>query len=628
MNGSELSNRAAGAGEVLRVANCSGFYGDRFSAAREMVEDGPIDVLTGDYLAELTMLILTKSRQRDPSLGYATTFYRQMEEVLGTCAQRGIKVVSNAGGLNPAALAERLRALAAKLGVEMSVAHVEGDDVLDTLHRLQREGEPLAHLDTGRPLSEAGSAPVSANAYLGGFAVAEALRAGADVVVTGRITDAALVVGPAAWRFGWARTDFDALAGAVVAGHVIECGAQATGGNYSFFREVPGLEHPGFPIAEVSADGSCVVTKHPGTGGEVSVGTVTAQLLYEIAGPRYVNPDVVADFSTIRLEQLGPDRVGISGVRGTPGPESAKVAVNLVGGFRNAMTFVLTGLDIDDKAELVRRTLQKRLAADPPAELEMRLVRSDRPDAPTNEQASAQLRVVAKDPDPDKVGRRFSGTVTELALASYPGFHLTSPPGEASAYGVYWPTLIPASTVEPVVVLDDGRRVPVPLMPPVTAPLPVEVGPVPVGPKAVGPVPVGPKADGDGDGDGAGDGKRVPLGALFGARSGDKGGNANVGVWARSEAAYRWLEDRLDVERFRELFPEAADLEVERFALPNIWAVNFVVHGLLGEGVASSTRPDPQAKSLGEYLRSRELEVPAHLLSDSAATPGSRRGCP
>jgi hypothetical protein len=592
---------SAGAG-VLRVANCSGFYGDRLSAAREMVEGGPIDVLTGDYLAELTMLILFKNRQRDASRGYAATFYRQMEEVLGTCVERGIKVVSNAGGLNPAGLAARLRELADQLGLRVAVAHVEGDDVLATLERLQHAGQRLAHLDTGRPLSEAGSAPVSANAYLGGFAVAEALRAGADVVVTGRITDAALVVGPAAWRFDWSRSDWDALAGAVVAGHVIECGAQATGGNYAFFTEVSGLEHPGFPIAEMSADGSSVITKHPGTGGEVSVGTVTAQLLYEIAGPLYPNPDVVADFSTIRLDEVGPDRVRISGVRGLPAPDTTKVSVNLVGGWRNAMTFVLTGLDIEEKAALVRRTLERDLDRGALDELDVRLVRSDQPDAPTNEQASAQLRVTAKSSDPEAVGRRFSGAVTELALASYPGFYLTSPPGEASAYGVYWPCVIPASEVNQVAVLPDGRRVAVPVAPP-------GAGPVPDTTSAAAPPSAG-GASGNG-----GASRRVPLGALFGARSGDKGGNANVGLWARRQDAYEWLAAELTTERLRQLLPEAAGLEVDRYELANIRAVNFVVHGLLGEGVASSTRPDPQAKSLGEYLRSRVVEVPERLLA-------------
>jgi len=592
---------------VLRVANCSGFYGDRLAAAHEMVEGGPVDVLTGDYLAELTMLILWKARQRDPTLGYARTFYRQMEDVLGTCVERGIKVVANAGGLNPAGLAQRLRELADKLGIDAVVAHVEGDDILGELGALQEAGDELAHLDTGRPLADAGSEPVSANAYLGGFGIAEALAGGADVVVTGRVTDASLVVGPAAWRFGWDRGDWDRLACAVAVGHVLECGAQATGGNYAFFRDVPGLEHPGFPLAEMAEDGSAVITKHPGTGGLVSVGTVTAQLLYEIGGPRYENPDVVADFSTIELEQVGPDRVRLSGVRGFPAPEKLKVSVNLLGGWRNTMTFVLTGLDVEDKAALVRRTLEESLGgADRYAEFDTRLVRTDRPDAPTNEEASAQLRVTVKDPDPDKVGRRFSGAVTELALASYPGFYLTAPPSEGTAYGVFWPTLVPRSAVHETVVHHDGRKVDVVGTAPVGEAAPTG-GPPGSSGSRIGVVADAPVARAEPT-------RRVPLGVVAGARSGDKGGNANVGLWARTADAFAWLRDELTTARLRELLPEAQTLAVDRYELANLLALNFVVHGLLGEGVASSTRPDPQAKSLGEYLRSRLVDVPVRLL--------------
>ncbi|MGD0381263.1 MAG: acyclic terpene utilization AtuA family protein [Acidimicrobiales bacterium] len=596
---------------VLRIANCSGFFGDRMAAPRELLEGGPLDILTGDYLAELTMLILWKTRQRDPSLGYARTFYRQMEEVLGTCVDRGVKVVANAGGLNPAGLATRLRELAATLGITVSVAHVEGDDILDRLGSIEASGDPLAHLDTGRPLAEAGSDPVSANAYLGGFGIATALAGGADVVVTGRVTDASLVVGPAAWRFGWAPTDWDRLAGAVVVGHVIECGTQTTGGNYAFFGEVPGLEHPGFPVAEVAQDGSAVITKHPGTGGLVSVGTVTAQLLYEIGGPLYANPDVVADFSTIRLEDLGGDRVRVSGVRGRPAPEKLKVSINLLGGWRNTMTFVLTGLDIDEKAALVRRTMDQLVGASSGfADYDVRLIRTDVPDAPTNEQASAQLRITVKDRDPEVVGRRFSNAATELALASYPGFYLTSPPGEATAYGVFWPALVARRVVEETVVHDDGRReTPTPTTP--TTPTAAATAPPSTPAPDLPPPPTGER-------------RLMPLGTVIGARSGDKGGNANVGLWARSPAGYAWLRAELTTQRLRQLLPEAADLDIDRYELDNLLALNFVVHGLLGEGVASSTRPDPQAKSLGEYLRSRRVEIPVALLADMPPTDPTR----
>src|ERR1035438_5790016 len=443
----------------VRIANCSGFYGDRVAAAREMLA-GPIDVLTGDYLAELTMLILWKARRKDPGRGYAVTFLRQMEEVLGTCLERGVKVVANAGGLNPAGLAGQLTELAARLGLPARIAYITGDDLAPAIGDLQAAGQELTNLDTGLPLAKADLPVVTANAYLGGWGIAAALEAGADIVICPRVTDASLVTGPAAWWHGWRRDDWDALAGAVVAGHIIECGPQATGGNYSFLTEITDRRYPGFPIAEVAEDGSAVITKHDGTGGLVSVGTVTAQLLYEIGAPLYANPDVVADFSTIHVEDVGADRVRVSGVRGRPAPEKLKVSINLLGGYRNTMTFVLTGLDIDEKASLVRRTMDEIVGgASRFAAYDVRLIRTDVPDASTNEQASAQLRVTVKDPDPEVVGRRFSNAATELALASYPGFYLTSPPGEGTAYGVFWPTLVPRHAVDETVVHHDGRRV-------------------------------------------------------------------------------------------------------------------------------------------------------------------------
>ena len=286
--------------DAVRIGNCSGFYGDRAAAMQEMLTGGDLDYLTGDYLAELTMLILGRDKIKSPERGYAKTFLTQLEECLGLAHDRGVRIVANAGGLNPAGLADAVRALAERLGIPTTVAHVEGDDLLDR----------AAELGLGSPLT--------ANAYLGAWGIVDCLQAGADIVVTGRVTDASVVVGPAAAHFGWNRDDYDRLAGAVVAGHVIECGVQATGGNYSFFAEIPDLNHPGFPLAEVHADGSAVITKHPGTGGQVSVGTVTAQLLYEIGGARYANPDATARFDTIALTDDGPDRVRISGVRGEP----------------------------------------------------------------------------------------------------------------------------------------------------------------------------------------------------------------------------------------------------------------------------------------------------------------------
>jgi hypothetical protein len=595
--------------DPVRIGNSSGFFGDRMEAARDMVEGGPIDVLTGDYLAELTMLILWKARQKDPDAGYARTVLGQLEHVLGTCLDRGVKIVNNAGGLNPAGLAGQFAALAERLGLHPKIAYVTGDDLLPRLDELTAAGHGLNHLDTGQPLADAEGKPVTANAYLGGWGITAALDAGADIVICPRVTDASLVTGPAAWWHGWGREDFDQLAGAVAAGHVIECGPQATGGNYSYLHEITDRRYPGFPVAEVAHDGSSVITKHAGTGGLVSVGTVTAQLLYEIAEPAYLNPDVVAHFDTITVEQQAPHRVRLSGTRGTPPPPTLKVCVNFLGGYRNTMTLVLTGLDIEEKAAWAADELFAVLGGrDQFSDVDVRLLRFDRPDAPGNEQATAHLRVTVKDRDPRRVGRRFSNATMELALGGYAGFHTTTPPSAESAYGVYWPATVPATEVAHVAVLPDGTRVDVPPAP-VTA---VTSGTAASAGSAPGP---GGAADPPAAfADGSYVSVRAPLGRVCAARSGDKGGNANVGLWARDAAGYAWLRAYLTAGRLRELLPEARDLEIRRFELPNLHALNFVITGLLGEGVASSTRPDPQAKGLGEYLRSRLVELPRGLL--------------
>ncbi|MFH8609260.1 acyclic terpene utilization AtuA family protein [Streptomyces sp. NPDC018029] len=558
---------------------------------REMLTGGELDVLTGDYLAELTMLILGRDRLKDPGRGYAKTFLRQLEECLGLARERGVRIVVNAGGLNPGGLAEAVRELAGRLGLgETRVAHVEGDD-----------------------LGARFPGALTANAYLGGAGIAACLNAGADVVVTGRVTDAALVTGPAAAHFGWGPTEYDRLAGAVVAGHVLECGAQATGGNYAFFAEhgADGLRHPGYPLAEIHEDGSCVITKHDGTGGFVDVGTVTAQLLYETQGARYAGPDVTARLDTVILTQAGPDRVRIDGVRGEAPPPTLKAGLNRLGGFRNEVVFVLTGLDIEAKAALVRAQIEDALdrAKSRPAHVRWELARTDREDALTEESASALLRLVVRDADADTVGRTLSGAAIELALASYPGFHVTAPPGKGSPYGVFEAAYVDRDSVQHVAVLPDGERRPIPsgadtlvredLPVPEDRPVPEDLDPSPSPLPA--PLPPGPT-------------RRAPLGLVAGARSGDKGGDANIGVWVRTDDAWRWLAHELTVDRLRELLPETAGLPVTRHDLPNLRALNFVAEGLLGEGVAAQARFDPQAKGLGEWLRARHLDIPEVLL--------------
>lgn len=570
----------------LRIGNCSGFYGDRLSAMREMLEgaseDGHgLDVLTGDYLAELTMLILGKDQLKDPALGYARTFVRQVEDCLGLALERGVKLVANAGGLNPAGLAVKVREVAAGLGLDPQVAHVEGDDVRD----LQLEGA------------------LTANAYLGGFGIAAALAGGADVVVTGRVTDASLVVGPAAAHHGWGLTSYDELAGAVVAGHVIECGTQATGGNFSGFLTLPNRQRPlGFPVAEVAADGSSVITKHAGTGGAVTVDTVTAQLVYEIQSTRYLGPDVTVHLDSVRLEQVGEDRVAIGPVVGEAPPERLKVCANELGGWRNSAELVLTGLDVEAKAAWVREQLGPRLTA---AEVAWSDVAVPPADAATEESASTRLRCTVTDASPDPVGRAFTSAVVELALGSYPGFTLTAPPGAASPVGVYRAEYVDRADVTHTVVHADGRREVV-ADPTVFTP--------PEEPPGARPSPYPGRPDVLT--------RRLPLGTFVHARSGDKGGDASIGLWVAHDGADRdtydarvqWLFKMMSPRGIPTLLPEAAGLDVDVWLLPHLGAVNLVVHGLLGRGVAASTRFDPQAKGLGEWLRSRLVSIEGSLL--------------
>jgi hypothetical protein len=597
--------------EPIRIANCSGFFGDRPSGALEMVEGGPIDVLTGDWLAELTMLILSRIRAKQAKGGFARTFVAQMEQVMGTCLDRGIKVVSNAGGLSPDGCADAVQEVADRLGLAPKIAYIDGDDLMPRIGELAASGA-LRPFGTATELGGLGDPTrfLTANAYLGCFGIVDALTKGADIVITGRVTDAAVTCGPAAWHHGWQRTDLDQLAGGVVAGHIIECSAQVTGGNYSFFHEIEGRNDIGggarfgFPWAEVAADGSCVIGKHGGTGGVVNVETVTSQLLYEIGGPEYLGPDVTARFDTIHVEQLERDRVRVSGARGEAPPPTLKVAMNELGGFRNSFTVALTGLDIDDKAAFAQAAFWDACPFGPDdfEFVESRVVHTEKPDPATQEEATAIWRVTVKDPDERKVGRAFADAMVHTVLAGIPGMYgLGGGPSAASPFGVYRPATVPADLVPQYVHLD-ATTTQIDSPPPHGSPRPGLAEP--------SHDEVGPARPGRG-----GPSVEVALGAFVGTRSGDKGGDANLGVYARTDAGWAWLDSELTVERLRELLPETADLTIDRYRFANLRALNFVVRGLLQEGVAASTRQDAQAKALGEWLRARIVSVPASVLA-------------
>jgi hypothetical protein len=600
--GSDEMTAAPGQGQrAIRVGNCSGFYGDRASAMADMARAGGIDVLTGDYLAEVTMLILGKARAKDPTKGYAATFLPHLDAALEYLVANRIRLVVNAGGLNPGGLAAATRDLIARRGHQLRVSHVDGDDVFGRLDALQQAGHPLPHLTSGERLTSWPHQPLTANAYLGGFGIARALDNGADIVITGRVADASLVVGAAAWWWAWTAHDYHALAGAVCAGHVIECGAQATGGNFSGFRAVADLTQPGFPIAEIAADGSSVITKHPGTGGAVTTDTVTAQLLYEIGEPAYLNPDVTAHLDTATLSDLDDDRVQIRGVQGSPPPPTTKVAITGIGGWENSVVFALTGTDLDAKAALVERSVRRYAeSVDGIDVVALDRIGQAQPD-PDTQNAGTELLRVAVQGTQQAAGRAFSSRMVELGLSSYPGLYALGPPQPGSAFGVYWPALLDQSTLEHTVHHHHGTTE---IVVPATAPDAEGAGAPPAEP-SLAPSASAPSSD---------ELVVVSLGELVHARSGDKGGDANLGVWVRDPAAGEWLQSTLTVEELRRLLPETRQLAVSRYELPNLGAVNFVVQGLLGTGATSSLRLDAQAKALGEWLRSRSINVPRALL--------------
>ena len=587
--------------DIIRIGNCSGYYGDKLSAAKDMVEGGPLDVLTGDYLAELTMAILYNQKlQRGEDKGYVGTFLKQVKAVAETCKEKNIKIVTNAGGLNPASMANEIERILGELGVSLKVAYITGDDLMPRMDALIKDGEAFSNIDRQIPIKDSGCQTLTANAYLGAWGIKEALDAGADIVVCPRVTDAAVVIGPAAWKFNWSRDDYDALAGALAAGHIIECGCQATGGNYSFFKEVASFDNVGYPIAEIKSDGSFYITKHPNTGGLVSTGTVTAQLLYEISSPAYLNPDVIAHFDTLKIEQDSKDRVYVSGCRGSSPTQSHKVCINLAGGYRNGMEFILTGLDIEEKAKIITDALFHSVGGqDQFDEVSILLDRTDKEDPNSNEEAMASLRVSVKSKNADLVGRMFSAKMIELALANYPGFFTGGGVRSGGPVLVYWPALIDSKHIKETVHVD-GKKIEV--LP--TNQLGLEEIYYQKQPIDVPPAPSDAPL-------------RKPLGELFGARSGDKGGCANIGVWAKTENAFSFLNEYLTVETLKKLMPDVAEFDIDRYELPNILSLNFYIHGILQDGVSSNTRKDGQAKSLGEYLRSKYIDMPKSLIEEN-----------
>jgi len=586
--------------DCIKIANCSGFYGDKLSAAKDLVDGGPIDVLTGDYLAELTMAILFGQKmQRGEDKGYVGTFLKQINQIAKSCKEKNIKIVSNAGGLNPKSMAIEIEKILKEQSIDMKVAYIDGDDLMPTISNLKKSGEEFKNIDKGKKLDESGYSPLTANAYLGAWGIKEALDKGADIVVCPRVTDAAVVIGPAAWKFNWKRDNYDALAGALAAGHIIECGCQATGGNYAFFKEVESFDNVGYPIAEIYEDGSFYVTKHPDTGGLVSTGTVTAQLLYEINSPAYVNPDVIAHFDTLKIEEVEKDKVYVSGCRGSSPPDKHKVCINLAGGFRNGMEIILTGLDIEDKAKVFTDALFNSVGGRKQFDdVSIQLHRTDKENPNSNEEAMASLLVSVKSKDQNLVGRLFSAKIIELALANIPGFFAQGGVKSSGPVIIYWPALVDSKHIKEKVHIDGEEIEVIP-----TSQLELEeiyYQKEPIKIKKI-------KKE---------DEKEIYFGEIYGTRSGDKGGCANLGVWAKNTNSFAFLHDFLTVKKLKELLPDLNQYKIERFELANINSLNFYIHDILQDGVSSNDKKDGQAKSLGEYLRAKKVKVPQSIIGD------------
>ena len=586
--------------EYIKIANCSGFYGDKLSAAKDLVDGGPIDVLTGDYLAELTMAILFGQKmQRGEDKGYVGTFLKQINQIAKSCKEKNIKIVSNAGGLNPKSMAIEIEKILKEQSIDMKVAYIDGDDLMPTISNLKKSGEEFKNIDKGKKLDESGYSPLTANAYLGAWGIKEALDKGADIVVCPRVTDAAVVIGPAAWKFNWKRDNYDALAGALAAGHIIECGCQATGGNYAFFKEVESFDNVGYPIAEIYDDGSFYVTKHPDTGGLVSTGTVTAQLLYEINSPAYVNPDVIAHFDTLKIEEVEKDKVYVSGCRGSSPPDKHKVCINLAGGFRNGMEIILTGLDIEDKAKVFTDALFNSVGGRKQFdEVSIQLHRTDKENPNSNEEAMASLLVSVKSKDQNLVGRLFSAKIIELALANIPGFFAQGGVKSSGPVIIYWPALVDSKHIKEKVHIDGEEIEVIPTSQLELDEIYYQKEPIKI--KKI-------KKE---------DEKEIYFGEIYGTRSGDKGGCANLGVWAKNANSFAFLHDFLTVKKLKELLPDLNQYKIERFELANINSLNFYIHDILQDGVSSNDKKDGQAKSLGEYLRAKKVKVPQSIIGD------------
>lgn len=608
--------------QTVRVGNAGGYWGDDPRALRSQVlGPDPPEFVTADFLAEITMSILQKQRARDPDAGYARDFVSQTAPLLGAIRERGITVITNAGGVHPTACARAVLRAAVEARVELTVAVVEGDDLMDRLDALWAEGIPLDNLETGAAFAPQRAGVLSANAYFGAEPIVRALAHRPDVVVTGRVTDTGITLAPIRHAFGWDPHDWDRIAGGIVAGHLIECGVQATGGNFTDWQRVPGLGSEGFPVVEVGEDGAFVLTKQPGTGGLVAPAVAREQLLYEMGDPeRYLCPDATVDFSGLSVAAAGENRVLVRGARGGPPPPDLKVSASVRGGFSARGSLVVGGPDVRAKVVALEAAFRDRLRADCeavgaafPTEFRVDLVGADAAQRGLAELRELDLseglvRFAAWHPTPEPLSV-FRKLLPSFILSGPAGLAVTGGAPAISEVVGYWPALVPRDRVSASVrvirvsaggdettVAEEEVRFEGPNAPADAPSARAGRGAKPDSPPAAAEV-------------------EVPLGAVAHARSGDKGDAANVGIIGRSAACYGWLSEHLTSALVGEWTCDVAKGPIVRYDVPGLWALNFILERALGGGGTRSLLLDPQGKTLAQGLLRQRIRIPAALLS-------------
>ena len=612
--------------KIVRIANAGGYWGDDPHALRRQVTGKlPIDYVTMDFLAEITMSILQKQHARDPRTGYARDFVRQAEPLLGEILHRKIKVITNAGGVNPTACAEALFAAARKQGLPLKIAVIEGDDIAGRVPELRAKGIDFMNMETGEELGVRADQVLSANAYFGALPVVEALRHHPDIVLAGRVTDTGITLGALIHELGWPMDDYDKLAHGIVGGHIIECGAQATGGNFTDWPKVPSYFDIGFPIVEFSADGSFSVTKHAGSGGMVTCQTIREQLLYEMGHPQvYITPDVITDFTTIRIEPEGLDRVRVSGVKGRAPTDFLKVSMSLSDGYKASGSLIISGPYARNKAEVVAGVFWSRLASElqnngfPQLEaVNTEFVGDDathRALTPPHQPTEILLRLGVRDHDRRKL-ELFRKLLPSMILSAPPGIAVTGGAPAVSDVVRYWPALIPQEFAQPSFTVfaqepdEDELRL---VTESEELPWPKTGGSPEIhrGPEDPFPASMLDSLKGREI--------EVPLVRIAHARSGDKGDTASVGLIGRSPECYAWLRENITAEMVKEWFESMCRGEVERHLVPNLWAINFLLHESLGGGGTVSLHLDAQGKTYGPALLRCRVRVPEGLLDTIA----------